>query len=91
MKKVGKDIVEGVKPRKFAYRDVVYDEDDWVDANEFLPLDYDLMFVKLSNDKFTCAWTVGKKWDGLRLKADQKVVSWKKRPNEIDQCKAALQ
>lgn len=91
MMKVGRDYIEVVRRKKFDYRDVEFDADGWADAKKYLPADYDLMFLKVKDKKSVSGWHVGKKWDGLRLKKDDEILYWKKKPVEDVQCKAVLQ
>jgi hypothetical protein len=67
------------KKRKFTYSDVEYDADKWVDASKFLPADFDLVFIKsLSRKEAISGWSIGKKWDGLHIKPEEKILFWKK-------------
>jgi hypothetical protein len=92
MMKVGRDYIKvGEKERKFAYRDIQFDPDGWADAKKFLPADYDLMFLKIKDKKSSCGWSVGTKWDGLKLNQDDEILYWKKKPDENVKCKAVLQ
>lgn len=82
LRKVGRDVVKyekngEPKKRKFSYRDVVYDEDKWVDAKKFLPADFDLMFLK-TKDKTYPGWSSGVKWDGLNVPKNLEVLYWKR-------------
>lgn len=57
---------------------VKYDEDGWVDATKFLPIDYDLMYLKVDGVKgFIRGWYSGTVWDGLKYQEGQKVLYWK--------------
>jgi hypothetical protein len=82
IQKVGKSIVEGIKPRKFAYRDIPFDEDGWADAERFMPADYDLVFLKIEGKKSVSGWSTGNSWDGLKLEKADKVKYWKRKPDE---------
>ena len=59
--------------------DVVRDIHGWVDAKVFRPFPYDLVNMKLQEQKVIAGWWTGLKWEGLRLKAKDKVVLWKDR------------
>lgn len=82
MKKVGRDFIESRTKRKVAYRDVEYDPEGWVDCKDYLPKDYDLMYLKISGKPNVSGWSVGNKWEGLKLKNKDQVIFWKKRPDE---------
>jgi hypothetical protein len=79
-RKVGVDIVEGIKNRKFSYRDVRYKRDGWADARKYRPADFDLMFLMFKDKGCLPGWSVGKKWDGLEIDPDDKVLYWKRKP-----------
>ncbi len=80
MMKVGRDYIKvGEKERKFAYRDIKFDPDGWADATKFLPADYDLMYLKIKNKKSAAGWSVGSKWDGLKLAPEDEILYWKKK------------
>lgn len=79
MLKVGRDKIfdnNKGKERKLNYKDIPYDPEGWVDADKYLPADFDLMLLK--TDKNTLkGWSTGIKWDGLRI-AEQKILYWKR-------------
>jgi hypothetical protein len=67
------------KKRKLNYADVKYDADKWVDATKFLPADFDLVFIKSpSHIETISGWSIGRNWDGLHIKPEEKVLFWKK-------------
>ena len=72
----------GEKPRKVTYKDVAYDKNGWALPDQYLPIDYDLLLVKIAGKKSTSAWVCGKKWFGLRLDPSDVVVAWKRKPQE---------
>jgi hypothetical protein len=80
--KVGRDEIFDKKlrkHRKFMYRDVHFDPDGWVDASRYLPAEFDLVYLKISDVKKTITgWIVGNSWDGLRIKPGEKVLYWKR-------------
>lgn len=91
MKKVGKDKIQvGEKLRKLAYRDISFDNDGWVDAKEYVPTDYDIVFLNIKNKKISCGWSIGLKWYGLNLKEDDEVLYWKRKSDEKLRCKTVL-
>lgn len=63
----------------FSYRDVKVDIDGWVDAELFLPGDYDLVYMKIDGKKSVVGWSHGTAWDGLHLKKDQEIRYWKRK------------
>jgi hypothetical protein len=75
MRKVG-------SPRSFNYSKVISDPDGWVDANKFLPADYDLCLLRIDGKKSIYGWAAGIGWDGLKLGKDDKVIFWKRQPGE---------
>ena len=82
MRKVGKDIVinkKTNKKRKFSYTDVKYDDEKWADASEYLPADFDLVFLRIQDKPITSGWINGIKWEGLKVIEADKVLYWKKR------------
>ena len=66
----------------FPYSKVVTDNEGWVDAEVFLPLDYDLVIAKLEDKTVKAAWHYQNTWDGLRLKTGSKITHWKRRKDE---------
>jgi len=76
-KKVGKDY-----PVVFSYRDVKTDDDGWVDAAKYLPADFDLVYMKVEGKKTLSGWMSGNNWEGLRLKEGDKVLYWKRKPED---------
>lgn len=67
------------KNRKADYKDVYYDEHGWADAVEFLPHDFDLVYMKTDvNENPIAGWSIGKQWDGKRLRPEAKVSHWKR-------------
>jgi hypothetical protein len=79
---VGKQYGRGRK-HLFAYSMVEYDKDGWVDCDNFLPLDYDLVYMKLDN-KILVGWRRDHKWDGLHYRNREMVYMWKRK--DIDEC-----
>ena len=80
MMKVGKDIIVDKKTnkiRKLSYRDVEYGIDAWVDANKYLPADFELLYLKIDNSIY-CGWLNGTKWDGKMVNEKHKINYWKR-------------
>lgn len=80
--KVGRDNIFDEKKNKlrpFFYKDVDLEKDGWVDAKKFLPLDFDLVSLKVKGkDKVLTGWSTGNSFDGLRLDQNAEVVFWKR-------------
>lgn len=80
--KVGRDQVINEKTgknRKFAYSDVVYDKNGWADAKKFLPLDFDLLFLKIKGkQKIFSGWHNDKHWEGSKINRKDDILFWKK-------------
>ena len=70
------------KPLRYNYSDVEFDEEGWASAAKFLPEDFDLVYLKIEGKKITGGWINGKKWDGARIYPGDKVISWKRKPEE---------
>lgn len=68
----------------FTYRDVKFDIDGWADSKEYLPDDFDLVYMKVEGRKTMPGWSIGTSWAGLRLKPTDQVVYWKRKPEEKD-------
>jgi hypothetical protein len=66
--------------RVFKYSDCKKDIDGWVDAENFLPGDCDLVYIKIEGQKTFNGWIHGVNWDGLKLKPGQKIKYWKRKP-----------
>ena len=66
----------------YTYKDVKYDIDGWADSKEFLPDDYDLVYLKVEGKKTMPGWASGTSWHGLRYKEGDKVSYWKRKPEE---------
>ncbi len=82
MRKVGRDFVSGDQPPKIHYRHVTFDENGWADANEWISADYDLVFMKIERGLIIAGWAYGNYFEGLRLKPKDKVLYWKRKPDE---------
>lgn len=62
----------------YVYSDAHHDEDGWVDAKKFMPIDFDLCFLKIKDKKSCMGWSSGTVWDGLKLAKDDEVLYWKR-------------
>ena len=71
-------------PIFYSYKDVHYDLEGWAEASKYLPEDYDLVYLKTENKKVIPGWSIGKSWDGLRLKPEHKISHWKRKPEGED-------
>jgi hypothetical protein len=78
---VGKQYGLGSK-RLFPYSLVEYGDNGWADANKYLPLEYDLVYVKLK-EKILMGWRSMGKWIGLRFD-NEPVYAWKRKI--IEEC-----
>ena len=79
MIKVGSKVF--LTPKKFrrvSYKAVKFDENGWADSKEALPIDGDLMFIKVDGKPKGCGWVWGKRWEGLRLRDSDVVSHWKR-------------
>lgn len=64
----------------YGYKDVTEDYDGWVDAHQFLPLDFDLVLLKVPGRKPFTGWVYQKKWDSgmVPKKVLKDVIKWKR-------------
>lgn len=84
MIKAGAKKYPGVKKSpKYSYRDIYFDPGKWADASRFLPEDYDLVLMRLTNGKTITGWSVGLKWEGLRLQPEDNVKYWKRKLDQM--------
>jgi hypothetical protein len=60
----------------FGMKDLVKDYDGWVDAKTYRPYPYDLVHMMMPR-KTIRGWWTGQKWEGLRLKEEDKILHWK--------------
>lgn len=79
--KVGAPYCEHGK-RFLSYKMIKTDPGGWVDANLYLPLDYDLVYAKTDKEKTVVVWHASHRWDGLKYDPDSKVLYWKKKTDE---------
>ncbi len=69
--------IPGKKLQKYTYKDVEHDEGGWVDASKYLPLELELVVLKLEKKK-KMGWRSSTHWDGIYVKPDEKVLYWKR-------------
>ncbi len=60
------------------YIDVPLDKDGYADASKYLPVEYDLMFLKIDGKSVRSGWWNGNRWDGLNVNPDDNVLYWKR-------------
>lgn len=80
MQKVGSKISETNK-KVFTYPMCDYDENGFVDASKYIPIDFDLVLIECEKDKLKFniyGWYSGHGWDGFRYNGE-KVLRWKKK------------
>jgi hypothetical protein len=85
MFRVGQKL-EGEKNKVFTYPMCEYDENGFVDASKYIPVDFDLLLLECENDnlKFNIyGWHTGNGWDGFRYNGE-KVLRWKKKHSNED-------
>ena len=66
------------KYRKLKYSDIVCDADGWVDAKQYLPMDFDLVYMRTEKGIYV-GWSIGKKWDGIKHSKKDKILYWKRK------------
>lgn len=64
-----------------SYLNVKKDFNGWVNANEYFPLPFDLVFLDIGI-KVINGWFTGYIWEGLRLRPQDKVIRWKRTPED---------
>jgi hypothetical protein len=79
--KVGKDLMPGTQ-NKVTYKDVKRNKRGWVESNQFIPRDYDLVMIRFSTGKITYGWTRGRIWEGVLVTPDVIVEQWKRKISE---------
>jgi hypothetical protein len=61
------------------YSDVPTDPQKWVYDLKYMPIPYDLMFLRFKNSpKIKSGWWNGIHWEGLRLEPQEIVIAWKR-------------
>ena len=64
------------KNEKCTYQDVTYDADKWADAKKYLPIDFDLCYLKTATITVP-GWHCTNTWDGNRVTPDMDILYWK--------------
>lgn len=83
---VGSEYIVGCDPKsrkQITYADTGCDDDGWVDANKFVPVDFDLVLVRTDKDKTKPGWYCGQRWDGRRISSDEKILFWKRQMDAV--------
>jgi len=70
------------KVNSFRYLLTRFNKEGWADASKSLPIPFDLVTVWTNTDKKVAAWWNKTKWEGLRLRDQDKVLFWKRRRYE---------
>ena len=52
--------------------------DGWVDAKDFLPIDFDVCRLLTIDGKELRGWWTGYAWDGLRVDKGEIITKWKR-------------
>jgi len=80
MIKVGQKIGK----KKIGYSHVLCNIDGWVDAKEFMPIDFDLCHLKIKDKKVCPGWAQGSFWCGANVTKEDIVLFWKKITDRIE-------
>lgn len=67
--------------RPFAYSMIEQGPDGWIDADKYLPLDYDLVIIKTDGRPLT-GWHGGNIWDGIKVPEGLNVKYWRRKHEE---------
>jgi len=62
----------------YNYRHVTETEDKWVNPQEWLPIPYDLVILKIGSVE-KVGWYTGNHWDGYKIKPEDIVSMWKRK------------
>jgi hypothetical protein len=66
------------------YSDVPKDHDQWVTDLTYLPIEGDMMHLRIEGKtRVISGWWNGRKWVGLRIRAADKIIAWKRNMDEI--------
>lgn len=61
------------------YSDIPTDINGWVLNLKYMPIPFDMMYVRLKNKpKVISAWWNGQNWEGLRMREGDEVINWKR-------------
>jgi len=76
---VGKIKVKNQKHGVYwSYRDVKYDECGWACVDDFLPMEFELCYLKTDDNKSLMGWYTGAIWDGMKVKETDVIKYWKR-------------
>lgn len=64
---------------KYTYKDVPLRGFEWVNADQYLPREYDICDLKMTTNIITRGWWTGQIWDGKKVKEDDIVKDWKRK------------
>ncbi len=78
------------KRKILSYCMIKTDTEGWVDAKEYLPVNFDLVHMKVGT-KVLSGWIAGNKWDGLRLLPNMKVEYWRRRFGQEEEMTGGLE
>lgn len=67
------------KENTFKYLVTLFDKDGWANAITHKPIPFDLVTVQTNTGKKVAAWWDKFKWQGLRLRQIDEILSWKRR------------
>lgn len=79
--KVGQKYLMNGEWVRFGYRDIEWHK-GWADAFRFLPDDGDFCDIQVEGKGRMPGWIYGTTWDALRFKRGDRVMKWKRRPEE---------
>jgi len=65
----------------FNYYNICFDSEGWANAQVYLPEPYELVYLKIGR-RHKMGWWDGKRWDGYRIKYKDKILYWKKFPDD---------
>jgi hypothetical protein len=61
------------------YSDVPVSDNGWVVELKYLPISFDLVLLRMKDkSKPQTGWWNGRKWMGLRIKANDTITAWKR-------------
>ena len=71
------------------YEAVEYDREGWASTKKVNPLPFDMTLCKVERQgkilkKYLPGWWTGNKWEGRKLKEEDKVISWKRNLEEFE-------
>jgi hypothetical protein len=75
--------------KKYCYLDTEkeMDFDGWVDSSKYMPVDYDLVYLRVINaegqEKTRIGWASGFGYEGAKLREGDKVLYWKRKGDDF--------